>query len=840
MAARHQWIVAQIGSRQHYAVPRGFEAIGQFKRLYTDAWCPRLLRPLLLRGNASMRAFAGRWHSEVPSRKVISHNLRAIRDVARQRNSAGATVERMHQEYLHIGAEFDNWVCRHLDRAGAVDAGADAFFGFNTGCLRTIQALRGRGVPTVLDQIDPAKVEEDIVYAESAKWPGWQALPGRVPQEYWDRLAAEWAAVDLLLVNSQWTRSALVRQGVPDDKILIVPLAYEPAAGPVPLPTRKDHPLTVLWLGSVILRKGIQYLMEAARLLADTDLKFVIVGEIGISKAALDMAPRNMSFLGRITREQTNQLYQKADMFVLPTLSDGFAVTQVEAMNRGLPVITTPNCGEVVTDGRDGLIVPPADAPALAGAIRRLNSDRALLSEMSQNAFIRSMQFLLPNQARAVDAAVQEFKARPIRGAAPVARVAVVQDGARLHYAVPVSLHRAGALHLMYSEWFLKRKPAYRLVGAVVRRLRKSDLRGVVERRCDEIPPSQVRVNVPLVLRLHHGRSSWTSGEAYYRWCSQSVGRWIRRRGLGDANVLFGFIRNVDPQLCREARNAGVVTVGDQMIAPAAVEGEEFRRQSERWPDWEPPAGRPDFPLVECVERETWEALDRITCASEYVRQGLIAQSIAPEKISVIPYPIDLTHYDLIPRGGRQEEPPRRKGPLVVGFVGAVGLRKGTPYFREVARRLGGRNLKFMMVGPVLLADAAARSVSEHVELVGRVPRSRVREFLQQFDIFLFPSTCEGSAGAAMEAMAVGLPIVTSLNSGSAVRDGIDGVICPYDDIEAMSASVQRLADDEALRLEMGRQGRMHAESLNVGWYGRRLVEVMESAIASRGSRIIA
>ena len=58
-------------------------------------------------------------------------------------------------------------------------------------------------------------------------------------------------------------------------------------------------------------------------------------------------------------------------MFVLPTLSDGFAITQLEAMAHGLPVVATPNCGRVVTDGEDGLIVPPADADALASAIDR-------------------------------------------------------------------------------------------------------------------------------------------------------------------------------------------------------------------------------------------------------------------------------------------------------------------------------------------------------------------------------------------------------------------------------------------------------------------------------------
>jgi glycosyltransferase involved in cell wall biosynthesis len=169
----------------------------------------------------------------------------------------------------------------------------------------------------------------------------------------------------------------------------------------------------------------------------------------------------------------------------------------------------------------------------------------------------------------------------------------------------------------------------------------------------------------------------------------------------------------------------------------------------------------------------------------------------------------------------------------VVGFVGAVGLRKGAPYFLEIAKRLGNENLKFVMVGPVLLTETAARSMSRHVELAGRVARSQVADFLRRFDIFLFPSTCEGAAGAAMEAMALGLPVIASPNAGTSVRDGIDGLIRDYDDIDALAAAVQRLAGDAALRLQMGREARKRAETFHIDWYGRRLVEVMESALNS-------
>jgi glycosyltransferase involved in cell wall biosynthesis len=413
MLEMHQWIISQIGSRQHFGVPRGFESTNQLKRVYTDAWCPAPLRTVLRRGNGLMRAFATRWHHEIPRRKVVANNLHAVPDAIRRAKMRGATTEEHFREHLRIGLAFDEWVAADLARRGRVDPRTDAFFAFNTGALKTLKLLGGMGVPTVLDQIDPAKVEEEMVAVEARKWPNWEQSPGRVPQEYWDHMAEEWAAADIVLVNSKWSLDALVRQGVPAEKVVTVAVAYEPDAGPVPLPRKHDGPLTILWLGSVILRKGIQYLIEAAKLIDPSRFKFVIAGPIGITPTALATAPTNMSFIGKITRDQTDKIYQQADVFVLPTVSDGFAVTQVEAMSKGLPVITTPNCGEVVTDGRDGLIVPACDSSALARAMQRLDADRQLLWEMSHNAFLRSTQFLLPTQARQVEAAVQKWVARP-------------------------------------------------------------------------------------------------------------------------------------------------------------------------------------------------------------------------------------------------------------------------------------------------------------------------------------------------------------------------------------------------------------------------------------------
>ncbi len=378
--------------------------------LYTDAWW-RMGGGVPWCLPRSVRAFTERQHPDIPPQKVVDFNLHAVFDWYRQRQ-AGLSIARKAQEYLRIGRWFASAVAADLENRD-LDPSVDAFFGFNTGCLETFNLLRSRKIFTVCDQIDPARVEEDLVIAESEKWPGWQTPDSleRVPKAYWERMRAEWQAANLVLVNSEWCKSALIRQGVPERKLLVAPINYLPDEPVGNLVREPSEELTVLWLASVNLRKGIQYLLRAARLLEKSPrIRFIIAGGIHITPMALATAPANVSFIGPVNRADAPSLFKQASVFVLPTLSDGFAISQLEAMNHGLPVITTPNCGRVVTDGTDGFVVPPADAAALAEAIATLDRDRSRLRSMQAEAIKTAKRFDIPTQARQVDAAVQKFR----------------------------------------------------------------------------------------------------------------------------------------------------------------------------------------------------------------------------------------------------------------------------------------------------------------------------------------------------------------------------------------------------------------------------------------------
>ena len=426
---RKLWICVQDGAREHCAIPRALRRSGRLGMLFTQVWAGPAIRRLAF---GPLRGMAGRWHPELEQNaetlkteilklKIISWNFSTVWRQARlslvTRHPSPVTP---YARFVREGEWFSQKVRDYLARRGT-DIRGRIVFSYDTTALELFRWAKERGAICVLGQMDPGRVEAKLVQAEEKRWPGWALHSTEVPEEYFQRREQEWALADRIIVNSRWSFDALVEQGVPEEKLAVIPLCFEekkkmlktekpkPAAPhPDPLPTAEREnpssifhlpssaaPLGVLFLGQVILRKGIQYLIEAAKLLQNEPVRFDVVGPIGISDKAVISAPGNLTFHGPVGRNQTASWYERADVFVLSTISDGFAITQLEAMARGLPVIATPNCGEVVSDGVDGFTVPPRDTMALAEAIRRYLSEPKLLRSQRQAALEKSRRFTL-------------------------------------------------------------------------------------------------------------------------------------------------------------------------------------------------------------------------------------------------------------------------------------------------------------------------------------------------------------------------------------------------------------------------------------------------------------
>ena len=376
-------LVCQLGAREHYLAARCLAKQGLLACLATDFWSP--VRPsqsrILRRLPKLILSALARYHPELEGHRVATFPHLGIARYGL------AMFDKTGRHEIKIARRFARAV-------GKLRVPHNVFFGYSYDSLELLQAERQDGVFTMLCQTDPGPAHYRMIAEEEKRWPEYVSSK----KHWWtkeraERLRQEWDLADVIIVNSAWTRDSIVSAGAPASKIEILPLAYEmPSAergaqsGEQAAPSAKrqaPRTLRVLWLGNVALGKGIQYLIEAARLLVHEPIEFLVAGNLFIASGIMDSSPKNIRWLGRVPRSATSQLYQTNDVFVFPTLSDGFGITQLEALSHGLPVIATPNCGRVVEDGKTGCIVPPRDPQALADAILEFAAQRNRLADMA-------------------------------------------------------------------------------------------------------------------------------------------------------------------------------------------------------------------------------------------------------------------------------------------------------------------------------------------------------------------------------------------------------------------------------------------------------------------------
>lgn len=266
-----------------------------------------------------------------------------------------------------------------------------ALFAYSYACTSTLAFAADHGLHTVMGQIDGGPHEESIVLEEMARYPQLHERYRPAPKRYWQEWGAQCESARRIVVNSRWAMHCLERAGVPREKMVILPLYYEASVGhalPRTFPSRFDvsRPLRVLFLGQLNLRKGAARLFEAIRQMKDAPVEFVVVGPSSVLIPEDVRASKIFHYAGRANRSQVHEYYAAADVFILPTLSDGFALTQLEARAHGLPIIASRNCGEVVSHEHDGLLLDEVTGESITAAIYRFISDPDMLHTLRSNS----------------------------------------------------------------------------------------------------------------------------------------------------------------------------------------------------------------------------------------------------------------------------------------------------------------------------------------------------------------------------------------------------------------------------------------------------------------------
>ncbi len=372
---------AQLGARYRYLYAAVLEEAGLLNRLYTDFWMPANLESDKL--PSIIRKIAGRRSNMISNRKVVAFYRFGYQ--LYQALSKSNDVFYQSKVLAEFGAQFAQLQLKSIDRSSG-------YIGMCSESLEVIRELKKSGSQTTLIQYDACD-DSSILIPENMKWPDWSPEGSQRSQEYYTRVYQEWDEAGRIIVNSEWTRDLIGRQGADPSKIVVVPLICINHSPVFEKKIIRDKPLRVLFVGSVVLRKGAQYLIEAAKMLDQDKFEFFILGQNYQSPEAFKGIGNNVHFIGQIPFQEVENYYITSDVLVFPSLSDGFGSVQVEAMSYGLPVIASSSCAQVVEHGKSGFILPQGDFASIADYLTLIGEDRELLAALSFGALTRAEEF---------------------------------------------------------------------------------------------------------------------------------------------------------------------------------------------------------------------------------------------------------------------------------------------------------------------------------------------------------------------------------------------------------------------------------------------------------------
>lgn len=398
----------------------------------------------------------------------------------------------------------------------------------------------------------------------------------------------------------------------------------------------------------------------------------------------------------------------------------------------------------------------------------------------------------------------------------------VAQVGSRRGYAVADAFAKAGMLEALYTDLCADLDPG-RLLWRLGRRAFPGASRKLSGRRIPEALLGKARSFSTAALlyeleKVFAGRNRHRQGRALSRFGSR-LGRTMARAGFGDATHLYTFLGDVTP-LLQAARDKGIVTVTEIYIvlSSALLELEEVRKH---------PGLEEAMPSDLLAEAFAWlgEVLrlsDWLVVPSQAVLDDLVRNfGVKADRCLLVPYAAGDMWFQV-----ENEPQPGR-----ILFVGSAGLRKGIHTLGEAAALLSRRDYAFRVAGGVS-EGVRSHPITHGLTFLGRVPRVDVVEEYRAADVFVLPSIAEGSAEVTYEALAAGIPVVTTAEAGSVVRDGVEGFIVPALDAGALADRLEHIVEDRELRARMAAAARLRAGEFTWGKYGERLVNALTLASA--------
>lgn len=313
----------------------------------------------------------------------------------------------------------------------------------------------------------------------------------------------------------------------------------------------------------------------------------------------------------------------------------------------------------------------------------------------------------------------------------------------------------------------------------------------------------------------------WLAGELAWR-AHQQVDALAKER-LPDCDVIVA-LSGSGLLAGKEAQGRGARYICDRGSTHIVFQDRLLRQEYQRWR--QPYAGT-DLRSIRQEEAE-YEQCDCITVPSQFALNSFLQMGLPAPKMRKIPYGVDLASFS--------PGPAPAAGEFRILFVGQVGFRKGIPYLLRAFEQLRHPGKRLVVIGKVLPEiQPFLRSQSwPQVTFLGIQPREVVARYMRESHAFVLPSLEEGLALVLAQAMASGVVVLATPNSGAEdlIESGRDGFIVPAREVEMLSSRLRELAEDRP-QWERMRQAAIQNVRQRQGWqaYGDQFASLCQEMV---------
>lgn len=317
---------------------------------------------------------------------------------------------------------------------------------------------------------------------------------------------------------------------------------------------------------------------------------------------------------------------------------------------------------------------------------------------------------------------------------------------------------------------------------------------------------------------------SFLLSEMYDKW----VARELRQEQYNASNIIM-----TEPIIAlhtlTEAKKLGLITILDTTNSHISNQTEILEDEYDR-------LGigytyNPSY-IIEKGLQEYSEA-DYITVRSSYAKKTFLERNINQEKLFVVPSGINLDNFSQIIKEDKT---------FRIIYCGLSCIKKGTHYLLQAYSDLKLKDAELWLIGDILEdIKAISEKYKGIYKVIKFIPRKDIYKYYSQGSIFVLPSLEEGLSKVMMEAMACGLPVIATSNTGAedVIRDGRDGFIIPIRDIEALKDKILYMYENYNVCLEMGQSAKERINGdFTLDAYGKRMIDALKIISSQSTKRI--